>query len=471
MSYVPDFEFDIFVSYAHTDNEPLVRNGRGWVSELVDSLGKLLAQDLGRREYFEHWLDRSNLRGHEQIDGILDQVRKSATLIVVLSNAWMEASFCRKELDQFLSARGRDASSNIFVVRKNQLHDTYKAPDALQRVSGYQFWSEEEGRSLTFGIDTSSATDDARFCRKAHSVAADIARQLRALKDRRGASSMGMAATGMPRPTVLLAEVTDDIDDQRDSLRKFLEQYEIAVIPSTPYPRPGLTSQLDQDLAGCRAFVQLLGRWSGRRMDEAPRGYPWLQYERALKANVPILQWRSPELDMAILERPYRDLLELETVHAMSITQFAQETLRRVDEKLSVSAVEPRSVFIDHDRRDEHTARKIVDALCQHMDVAVPAYAGGSKAVREDRQKKMLEAESVVFLYGDVKPTWIDAELNAYRAIRAERPQPARKQIVLESPPGPKSPPSVRLKGMETLLAHEGVDEGVIDRLMSKLLH
>jgi hypothetical protein len=472
MGYIPGFQYDVFFSYSHRDNEPLplVQNASGWISALVETLEIRVARELGRREYFETWLDRDKFRGHEQIDSILERVAESATLLVVLSNGWLESKDCRLELDAFVKAHTGDEKLNIFVVKLSKLNDERLVPEVLNRVPGYQFWYVKDGTPITFGDVNPPATNDKDFNEKTVTLAIDMANEFRALAQRGGKDTMVRDPAG---PTILLAEATDDVDKQRDDVRKFLDQYRdqyrIAVVPLAPYPRPGLAKALDADLANCRLFVQLLGQWPGRRSEEAPRGYPWLQYERARDLKIQILQWRSPELELGNIETSHRELLERETVQATSLTQFEQEILRCLKEKPQQQPVE-HSVFIDHDRKDEQAALKIRDALSDVMDVSRPKASGGAETIRKDRRDKMLEAESLVFLYGDVKQSWIDSELNAFKAIRHERTQPAHKQIVLEAPPTPKNPPSVVLKGMETLKADKGIDEQVIDRLKTQLL-
>jgi hypothetical protein len=44
MAYVPTYEHDIFVSYAHVDDEPIGGAEEGWVTCLVNNLDSLLAQ-------------------------------------------------------------------------------------------------------------------------------------------------------------------------------------------------------------------------------------------------------------------------------------------------------------------------------------------------------------------------------------------------------------------------------------------
>lgn len=48
---------DIFVSYAHVDDEPLPGVEQGWVRTFVAAFRTYLAQELGRRESVRLWMD------------------------------------------------------------------------------------------------------------------------------------------------------------------------------------------------------------------------------------------------------------------------------------------------------------------------------------------------------------------------------------------------------------------------------
>ena len=58
MAYVPGYENDIFVSYAHVDNIPLSGISKGWVETFIDNLATKLAQKIGRTDLFKLWDDR-----------------------------------------------------------------------------------------------------------------------------------------------------------------------------------------------------------------------------------------------------------------------------------------------------------------------------------------------------------------------------------------------------------------------------
>ena len=57
---------DVFVSYAHVDNEALPGAEKGWVTNFINGLKIHLNKKLGRKENYSLWMDNT-LRGNEAV--------------------------------------------------------------------------------------------------------------------------------------------------------------------------------------------------------------------------------------------------------------------------------------------------------------------------------------------------------------------------------------------------------------------
>src|SRR5258706_5828560 len=68
MAYLPSFEYDIFISYAHVDNLVPRGGGRGWVDRFQEELELELSRRLGRVGAAKIWWDNS-------LDGSQETVR------------------------------------------------------------------------------------------------------------------------------------------------------------------------------------------------------------------------------------------------------------------------------------------------------------------------------------------------------------------------------------------------------------
>ena len=88
-TYVPHYKHDIFVSYAHVDNEPIAGMDTRWVTNLITGLKPLLGKKLGRADAYSLWMDYE-LRGNEPITPhLLEQVQDAAILLLILSPGYL----------------------------------------------------------------------------------------------------------------------------------------------------------------------------------------------------------------------------------------------------------------------------------------------------------------------------------------------------------------------------------------------
>jgi hypothetical protein len=88
MVYVPGFENDVFISYAHADDRARLE---AFAGRLQRQLGTLLGTDPSI------WKDLRNLRESQQFDPeIVQSVRGSAVLVILTSPAYLRSEYCVK---------------------------------------------------------------------------------------------------------------------------------------------------------------------------------------------------------------------------------------------------------------------------------------------------------------------------------------------------------------------------------------
>jgi hypothetical protein len=89
MSFLPNFEDDIFISYAHIDNKPLTEGQKGWISHFHEALDIRLAQLLGAETKI--WRD-PELRGNDFLaDKLIGHLPKIAILVSVISPRYINS--------------------------------------------------------------------------------------------------------------------------------------------------------------------------------------------------------------------------------------------------------------------------------------------------------------------------------------------------------------------------------------------
>jgi hypothetical protein len=90
MSYVAGFKHDIFISYAHFDNEEDSQSIR-WVSRFQADLKSALRQRLGVDP--EIFFDTRDFGAHSHLDFLLENVRQSAAFLAVFSPSYVTRDF------------------------------------------------------------------------------------------------------------------------------------------------------------------------------------------------------------------------------------------------------------------------------------------------------------------------------------------------------------------------------------------
>src|ERR1051326_3053967 len=99
MCPTPQDKDDIFISYAHIDNQPLAEGLRGWVEILHERLKIRLGQLLG--EGASIWRGRK-LQGNDVFaDTRVEKITNVAILVSVLSPRYVRSEWCLKELEEF----------------------------------------------------------------------------------------------------------------------------------------------------------------------------------------------------------------------------------------------------------------------------------------------------------------------------------------------------------------------------------
>ena len=99
MAYVSSYDFDIFISYAHVDNENISAQGDGWINRFHKELQVTLDRRVGRSKVLKIWRD-NKLDGHQVFDQtISEKIKKSAIFLAFMSNGYLQSEYCQKELN------------------------------------------------------------------------------------------------------------------------------------------------------------------------------------------------------------------------------------------------------------------------------------------------------------------------------------------------------------------------------------
>lgn len=490
MAFIPGYDHDIFVSYAHVDDQSLIdmaagqERATGWVSTFVRHLKNELAQKIGRADAVSLWFDSHNLRGnHTLTDEIGARLDRTAILVAILSPGYTASQWCRDEAQFFTRAPG-DLGRRIFVVEKAPLDGGDAPPPAFGGRRAYRFWYRDKAEQpRTFAIPI-PRPEEIDYFRQIEDLSRDLRDQCRLMSglpvgipappppSAPASAPSSLAPTGS---AVLLAEVTDDLESKRDEVQRYLEQQRVPVLPELSYPlgRVDFAAALDGDLVRSRLFVQLLGPMPGKRPRDIPEGHGWLQLEGARRRGLPILQWRSPELDVAAIEWPrHRELLELDTVQASSLESFKRAILAALAPP--PPAPEPRRdsdrplVFLNTEPRHREIAAYIRNALGNRAVWTEPLFQGPAEMVREDLEQNLVDCDAMVMVYAD-NPGWARAQLRNFHKLSPRRERPLRAIPVIDAPPAEKPELGFFLPEIVMIDGRAGIGSEALTQLSASL--
>jgi len=431
------FDCDAFISYSHIDNVGLMDGSKGWITNLHRALEIRVAQLLGEKP--EIWRD-PKLAGNDVFENTLvEQLQRVAVLITIVSPRYVKSEWTRRELVEFWKAAQAQGGvcfhdkARIFKVLKTPIPREMDPPE-LQPLLGYEFFHVDAESGRVHELDEAFGTQAQRdFWMKLDDLAHDIAALLEMLKGESLPTQLAVQSTR--KEAIFLAETTDDLKDQRESIRRDLQQHGYTVLPARglPLAASDMKASLEQDLAHCRMSVHLIGKNYGWipegssvslleiqnelaiergkqggfvRLLWIPAG---LQVEDERQAKV-INQFRmDPRMQVGadLLETIFEDLRTV-------IHDRLQEPPQAAQPKSSMDAAGGccGQIYLIYDQRDAASVSPYADALFdQGFDVLHPSFEGDEADVRQCHEENLRVCDGVLIFFGSANEGWVRRKL------------------------------------------------------------
>ncbi len=453
-------EWDIFISYARAD-DVAVASEKGWVERLYEELSKLLPQQLGGGSP-TIFFDRNSSASNHQLDRLVTAARNAAVFLAIASDSYAARDWTRKELDAFVAHnRWNDGDeTRLFAVECREPENRTRFPHPLDNAMARPMWKRLGKTTLPL------QPEDREYSDHLYLLVDEIARKLREIRADEGRRATSPAAGPVPPSArhsgersgghpeghdvargVLLAQVTEDLDEQREQVRSYLAQFEIPVLPAEDYPQGGdaFRAAFAADLERADLFVQLLSERPGRKPRDLPEGYAQFQAAAASAKGIEIMQWRSPELRLdSVTDAGHRALLSGEHVIADSLESF-KAAVRKAQERKAASPAQARRslsssfVFIDAAEDDLEAARVIAEELKREsFGAALPILEGPPTELRADLEENIINCRALVVVYGQTTPLWVRGHLRLYNKLKESRREPPRVLELWLEPPEDK---------------------------------
>jgi hypothetical protein len=459
MAYVTNYKHDVFISYAHADDDPPEGVPDGWITVFFNNLNKRLKQKLGNNDV-SVWMDHKDLLNHTSLtDQIMAALQQTATFLVVVSPSYLKSKWCGDEREEFLRMIEKRTRSNshVFLVELDKV-ERGKFPAEFSDLLGYRFWviDKETNVPRTLGTPFPDVKDQ-EYYNQLNRLSFELAAELERIKQNEEGvlpDPEVIPGTDSDKGTIYLAEVTDDIDQRREEVRDYLKQAGFNVLPETWRSYDDLNSfnkSMDENLKRCSVFVQLLSCFVGKKPFRQGFGYPRLQYARALQMGKLVMQWRDPKLDMSgAIDEDQMKLLNGVSVRAEGTEEFKRAIVEAATPKPEEEGRfdSGKIVFICADPADRSRTEQIISSP-EWIDTVgynlVPE-ANDSTLIRRYIDSSLLNCDAALVVYCGSDPVSIFNQVMYCRKIFAQRNSPPPTIAIYDGPPPPDEKINLKIK-------------------------
>jgi hypothetical protein len=471
MGYHPDFEEDVFISYAHNDDDIFAPEQSGWVSQLHQNLEQRVRNYLGADVRL--WRDCDIRNNEDFARKIMNRLIRTATFLSVLSPSFLHREWCKRELESFANHAENhigilvdDERSRIFKVEKMPVARD-ELPTVMQGTKTYRFFQPDpahptrtvELRPL-FGGEYYR-----RYWQEMDGLASDIAELLKGMTKSAGSSVNNIRRE---RPVVYVAETTLDIDNRLSELRRDLKDRGYVVLPNgdLPYRASGFKEQVRRSLEQAVLSIHLVGASYGFTPEGETKSGVWLQHdlamERGLDPNFLRLIW-LPRCNPATDPRQREFINYLQTDNAVqkggdllggSIEEFKTvlyQHLGEMRERLNGSSRrtaatrtanyavgEPPYVYIICNGADQKSPSLMAMKkyfLSKGCEPVLPAQSGNENEELQVHVENLSRCDACLIFYGHGSSAWFESKLRDLRKyLRGRQPPVAAKAIYIAEP-------------------------------------
>jgi hypothetical protein len=472
MTPIPTFENHLFISYAHIDNGHYSGTTHGWIDLLHERLELRLAQLLGKP--LKIWRDEK-LKGYDVFDDtIVIELSRSAILISVVSPRYIDSRNCRSEIENFFRLANERGGVQLGDKRRVfRVVKTYvpfeEHPVGLKDLLPYEFYERNEASGRVYEFDheiSPQGEKDKRYWSKFEDLAWDLHELIKYLE------KPGIGNATSPSATIYLAETTSDLSEDRDKVKRELQQYGHLVLPdkALPLKGPSLQEAVRDYLKNSRLSVHLIGENYGVIPEmETERSIVRLQQELAVErgdnAEFSRLIWMPPGLEPKD-ERQRKFVVDLQNsftsdngsellqVKLEDLKTIIQTKLIQKSNGASLKSQKPGAglVYLICDRQDVAAAEPLRNYLLgRQYETVLPLLDGNQAEVLEDHKENLQLCDAVLIFQGHASEGWLRTKLRDLVKLRGYgRTTPLLGKAIYFGPP--ESPPKEDFKALEVMV-------------------
>lgn len=502
------FPKDIFISYAHIDDESLIESQKGWITEFHRALEIRLAQLMGRRPII--WRDPALQGNHIFDQQIVDQFEQVAVMISILTPRYVKSEWCVREATEFYEACNKNIGfsinnqARIFKVIKTPVK-VEQHPEKIRNILGYEFYTTDSttGRlkelSQVFGQQS-----DKLYWEKLDDLANDISGfldNLECMDLSKTTNSPGTKGAASKKETVkiYLAESSYETKEFRDSLRRELQDSGYQIYPDKQLPliEPVLVENVSSFLKETELSVHLIGENYGIVPEGTHKSIVEIQNEIASAAsaasNLQRLIWMpegfSPKEErqqsfvnklnegkdgISGADLIFSSLEDFKGIMTDKIAAIEKAKIKLEDKKEKEK--EPatlatqnngggsRIVYLICDMLDLDEIKPLEDYLFDNgCEVMIPIFEGEESQIREDYIENLKMCDAAIIFFGNANEIWLRSKTRDFLKISGYgREKPLTVKAVYLA--GASNPSKERFRSQDAEVIN-GMNEFPVDKL------
>jgi TIR domain len=460
-----NFEQNLFISYAHIDDQPLTPGENGWIARFHATLKAILSMRMGRE--VKIWRDEK-LQGNDVFsDEIVTRFKQSAVFVSIVTSRYLNSDWCTREAREFCQSAQQTGGlvignkSRVFKVIKTPIDTQESLPAPMKDILGYEFFTVKDGVPLE--LDPAYGQEYSQlYNQKVAKLAWEVAQLLKTMEAKGSASQSDAVNSELQvpsKPAVYLAECSYDRKQARELVEGELKRLGYPVLPDKRLPadEAEYVAAVESLLARCALSIHLVGESYGA----VPDG-PSAKSTGIHQNELAIARCRSGGLKRLIWlpqgtrseQAPQQAFIE--ALHQDAQAQFGADLIAGDIEELraaihatlgKIEQPEPKQperdaaaakaaagestkliYFIIRDEKDRKASIP-VRKVCKQLgfEVALPAFEGDASQVRNANQQNMTNCDAVFLFYGAGDEAWkrtIDNELKKMAGYRTGKPRP-----------------------------------------------
>ncbi len=450
------FEKEVFISYAHIDNEPLSEKQQGWITRFHASLMAMLSMRIGRKA--DIWRD-SKLAGNDIFaDEIIQQFPKTALLISVITPRYIESEWCTREVREFCKSAETtggvlvDNKSRVLKVIKIPVDDEKPLPDAVKLSLGYPFYVFDE-QQTPLELDPAYGEEfTQKYNLKMAKLAFDVAQLIKKLDAAPAAGAADHTPSAQAKPAVYLADCSNDRREDREAINADLRLHGYPILAEVQLPteEASFFGELASIMARSKLSIHIIGSNYGVVPDgPSEKSVAVLENELAIQYSKQFglkrIIWlprgthsesaRQQQFIELLLRDPQAQFgADLITGDLEDLKAAIHTALKKIESPVvpvppkEPAAEDTKLVYIICDERDRKSTIPLRKFLkTQGLESKIPAFEGDAATLRQSNQDLLTSCDAVIIFYGAGDESWkgsVDSELRKASGYRTSKKPP-----------------------------------------------